>query len=239
MDPRLVDRVQLAQAGDRQAFSQLFEQLHPAVLNYAYQVLGDGQSTVCLAQDAFVVAHQRRTLGLAQGAQLQQQHGELRRENLLGGCMCARSCPIHASGMGRAGRIPGLWVGGGRGARIRPRIGVIVASQGSGDRLRRALKTWGERAQANFAPPSQLPSLRPVSLPRERRRCPVLCHAVVGIRCSGSPSVHPQNGPSDLGVRPGGTLVCPAFDHRCHRRRLWLWAAKELGDEQGVGLSCG
>ena len=100
MDPRLIARVQLAQAGDGQTLTQPFEQLHPAVLNYAYQVLGDGQSSVCLAQDAFVISQQRRTLGMAQGVRPQQQHCELRRENLLGGCMCARSCPIHASGMG-------------------------------------------------------------------------------------------------------------------------------------------
>ena len=62
MDPRLIARVQLAQAGDGQTLTQPFEQLHPAVLNYAYQVLGDGQSSVCLAQDAFVISQQRRTL---------------------------------------------------------------------------------------------------------------------------------------------------------------------------------
>ena len=36
MDPRLVDRVQLAQAGDGQTLTQPFEQLQPAELNYAY-----------------------------------------------------------------------------------------------------------------------------------------------------------------------------------------------------------
>jgi len=58
-DPQLVARVQQAQAGDEQAFTELFEQLHPAVLNYAYQVLGDGPSAEDVTQDAFVVAHQR------------------------------------------------------------------------------------------------------------------------------------------------------------------------------------
>jgi hypothetical protein len=55
----MVARARQAQAGDEQAFADLFESLHPAVLNYAYQILGDGPSAEDATQDAFVVAHQR------------------------------------------------------------------------------------------------------------------------------------------------------------------------------------
>ncbi len=55
----MVARARQAQAGDEQAFTELFETLHPAVLNYAYQILGDGPSAEDVTQDAFVVAHQR------------------------------------------------------------------------------------------------------------------------------------------------------------------------------------
>ena len=55
----MVARARQAQAGDEQAFADLFESLHPAVLNYAYQILGDGPSAEDVTQDAFVVAHQR------------------------------------------------------------------------------------------------------------------------------------------------------------------------------------
>jgi RNA polymerase sigma-70 factor (ECF subfamily) len=58
-DPNVVARARQAQAGDEQAFTDLFETLHPAVLNYAYQILGDGPSAEDVTQDAFVVAHQR------------------------------------------------------------------------------------------------------------------------------------------------------------------------------------
>ena len=58
-DPSLVARARQAQAGDEGAFADLFESLHPAVLNYAYHILGDGPSAEDVTQDAFVVAHQR------------------------------------------------------------------------------------------------------------------------------------------------------------------------------------
>ncbi len=58
-DPNIVARARQAQAGDEQAFADLFQTLHPAVLNYAYQILGDGPSAEDVTQDAFVVAHQR------------------------------------------------------------------------------------------------------------------------------------------------------------------------------------
>jgi len=58
-DPDIVARARQAQAGDEQAFTDLFQTLHPAVLNYAYQILGDGPSAEDVTQDAFVVAHQR------------------------------------------------------------------------------------------------------------------------------------------------------------------------------------
>ncbi len=58
-DPNIVARAQQAQAGDEQAFADLFQTLHPAVLNYAYQIMGDGPSAEDVTQDAFVVAHQR------------------------------------------------------------------------------------------------------------------------------------------------------------------------------------
>jgi RNA polymerase sigma-70 factor, ECF subfamily len=58
-DPDIVARARQAQAGDEQAFADLFQTLHTAVLNYAYQILGDGPSAEDVTQDAFVVAHQR------------------------------------------------------------------------------------------------------------------------------------------------------------------------------------
>jgi RNA polymerase sigma-70 factor (ECF subfamily) len=57
-DPDIVTRARQAQSGDEQAFADLFQTLHPAVLNYAYQILGDGPSAEDVTQDAFVVAHQ-------------------------------------------------------------------------------------------------------------------------------------------------------------------------------------
>jgi RNA polymerase sigma-70 factor (ECF subfamily) len=60
----MVARVQRAQAGDEQAFSELFEQLQAPVLNYAHQMLSDRSSAEDVTQDAFLVAHQRLgTLG--------------------------------------------------------------------------------------------------------------------------------------------------------------------------------
>ncbi|MBM3121373.1 MAG: sigma-70 family RNA polymerase sigma factor [Chloroflexi bacterium] len=58
-DPEIVARVQRAQAGDEQAFSELFEQLQAPVLNYAHQILSDRSSAEDVTQDAFLVAHQR------------------------------------------------------------------------------------------------------------------------------------------------------------------------------------
>ncbi len=58
-DPEIVARVQRAQAGDEQAFTELFEQLQAPVLNYAHQILSDRSSAEDVTQDAFIVAHQR------------------------------------------------------------------------------------------------------------------------------------------------------------------------------------
>ena len=58
-DPEIVARVQRAQAGDEQAFAELFEQLQAPVLNYAHQILSDRSSAEDVTQDAFLVAHQR------------------------------------------------------------------------------------------------------------------------------------------------------------------------------------
>lgn len=51
--------VQRAQAGDGDAFTELFQQLHSPVLNYVYRTLGDRQAAEDITQDAFIRAHQR------------------------------------------------------------------------------------------------------------------------------------------------------------------------------------
>jgi RNA polymerase sigma-70 factor (ECF subfamily) len=51
--------VQLAQAGDGDAFAQLFGMLHQPVLNYVYRTVSDRQVAEDVTQDAFIRAHQR------------------------------------------------------------------------------------------------------------------------------------------------------------------------------------
>ena len=43
--------VQMARNGDRQALTELFEQLHQPLLNYLYHMLGDRQQAEDLGQD--------------------------------------------------------------------------------------------------------------------------------------------------------------------------------------------
>ena len=51
--------VRRAQAGDGEAFAQLFHQLHQPVLNYIYRTVGDRQAAEDITQDAFIRAHER------------------------------------------------------------------------------------------------------------------------------------------------------------------------------------
>jgi RNA polymerase sigma-70 factor (ECF subfamily) len=51
--------VQRAQAGDGDAFTELFQQLHAPVLNYIFRTVGDRQAAEDITQDAFIRAHQR------------------------------------------------------------------------------------------------------------------------------------------------------------------------------------
>ncbi len=51
--------VRRAQAGDGEAFTQLFHQLHRPVLNYIYRTVGDRQAAEDITQDAFIRAHER------------------------------------------------------------------------------------------------------------------------------------------------------------------------------------
>jgi RNA polymerase sigma-70 factor (ECF subfamily) len=51
--------VRRAQAGDGEAFTQLFHQLHQPVLNYIYRTVGDRQAAEDITQDAFIRAHER------------------------------------------------------------------------------------------------------------------------------------------------------------------------------------
>ncbi len=51
--------VQRAQAGDGDAFTELFQQLHTPVLNYIYRTVGDRPAAEDITQDAFIRAHQR------------------------------------------------------------------------------------------------------------------------------------------------------------------------------------
>jgi RNA polymerase sigma-70 factor (ECF subfamily) len=53
------DLVQRAQAGDGNAYSELFQQLHTPVLNYIYRTVGDRPAAEDITQDAFIRAHQR------------------------------------------------------------------------------------------------------------------------------------------------------------------------------------
>lgn len=52
-----VDLVRRAQAGDQDAFTELFQQLHQPVLNYVYRMLGSQEAAEDVTQDAFVRAH--------------------------------------------------------------------------------------------------------------------------------------------------------------------------------------
>jgi len=51
--------VRRAQAGDGEAFTQLFRQLHQPVLNYIYRTVGDRHAAEDITQDAFIRAHER------------------------------------------------------------------------------------------------------------------------------------------------------------------------------------
>ena len=51
--------VRRAQAGDGDAFTELFQQLHTPVLNYVYRTMGDRHAAEDITQDAFIRAHQR------------------------------------------------------------------------------------------------------------------------------------------------------------------------------------
>ena len=51
--------VRRAQAGDGEAFTELFHQLHQPVLNYIYRTVGDRQAAEDITQDAFIRAHER------------------------------------------------------------------------------------------------------------------------------------------------------------------------------------
>jgi len=51
--------VRRAQAGDGEAFAQLFHQLHQSVLNYIYRTVGDRHAAEDITQDAFIRAHER------------------------------------------------------------------------------------------------------------------------------------------------------------------------------------
>jgi RNA polymerase sigma-70 factor (ECF subfamily) len=51
--------VRRAQAGDNDAFADLFHQLHQPILNYVYRTVGDRQAAEDITQDAFIRAHER------------------------------------------------------------------------------------------------------------------------------------------------------------------------------------
>jgi len=53
------DLVHRVQAGDGDAFTELFQLLHSPVLNYVYRTMGDRQAAEDITQDAFIRAHQR------------------------------------------------------------------------------------------------------------------------------------------------------------------------------------
>jgi len=54
-----INLVHRAQAGDGDAFTELFQQLHTPVLNYVYRTMGDRHAAEDITQDAFIRAHQR------------------------------------------------------------------------------------------------------------------------------------------------------------------------------------
>ncbi len=51
--------VRRAQAGDKDAFADLFHQLHQPILNYVYRTVGDRPAAEDITQDAFIRAHER------------------------------------------------------------------------------------------------------------------------------------------------------------------------------------
>lgn len=55
----LVPLVRRAQAGEGDAFTELFHQMHRPVLNYIYRTVGDRQAAEDITQDAFIRAHER------------------------------------------------------------------------------------------------------------------------------------------------------------------------------------
>lgn len=59
LDNDLVALTRRAQAGDQDAFADLFNLLHQPVLNYVYHMLGDLPSAEDITQDAFIRAHER------------------------------------------------------------------------------------------------------------------------------------------------------------------------------------
>jgi RNA polymerase sigma-70 factor (ECF subfamily) len=58
-DNDLVALTRRAQAGDQEAFTELFHLLHQPVLNYVYHMVGDLPSAEDITQDAFIRAHGR------------------------------------------------------------------------------------------------------------------------------------------------------------------------------------
>jgi len=58
-DEEIKALVQRAQAGDGDAFAELFGMLHQPVLNYVYRTVTDRQVAEDVTQDAFIRAHQR------------------------------------------------------------------------------------------------------------------------------------------------------------------------------------
>ncbi len=55
----IVTVVRRAQAGDKDAFADLFHQLHQPILNYVYRTVGDRQAAEDITQDAFIRSHER------------------------------------------------------------------------------------------------------------------------------------------------------------------------------------
>ncbi|NIS81778.1 MAG: sigma-70 family RNA polymerase sigma factor, partial [Anaerolineales bacterium] len=52
-----INLVRRAQAGDQEAFTELFQRHHQPVLNYVYRMLGDRGAAEDITQDAFIRAH--------------------------------------------------------------------------------------------------------------------------------------------------------------------------------------
>jgi RNA polymerase sigma-70 factor (ECF subfamily) len=58
-DEVLVALAKRARRGDGEAFAELFNAVHQAVLNYVYRIVGDRQAAEDVTQDAFIRAHER------------------------------------------------------------------------------------------------------------------------------------------------------------------------------------